>query len=363
MDNSILFAFILFVALLIAGIIVYFIMMQTPKKQSGVDQTVKLYSEKNNSIVAMQTTDANCNLPLCKFNVFSGFNCCNTGTMDDGFCSTAVLQAILKTGVRFLDFQIFSVEDQPAVSSSTQTSYTIKESINSCPFINVMEVISTFAFSCNNAPNCTDPIFIYFRFFSTNQKMYQNLATLLQSYDYLLLGPSYSFQNSSQNLATTPLINLLGKVVIIVDGTNNSFMDCQPFCEYVNMASGTMSLRCLNYNQVLNSPDLHELQNYNCLNNMTIVLPDIKAGTPENPNGNVCQEAGCNFTAMMFNINDGNFQNNMQFFNKNGSAFALKPTCQNDPSSQTVTPPIPQTTDVSTTPRNVETAAGVTFQV
>jgi hypothetical protein len=198
--------------------------------------------------------------------------------------------------------------------------------------------------------------------------MYSNFAKLLKPYASLFLGPSYSFKNNSQNVAVTPLSKLLNKVIIIVDGTNASFMDCPEFCEYVNMTSSSMNLRCLEYNQVLNTPDLYELQRFNCLSNMTVVIPNIVGGTGENPNSNICQEAGVNFTCMMFNLNDANFQNNMQYFNGKGKAFVLKPTCTSNSSTSsatTVTIPaaIPQTPDVSTAPRTIETSNQVTFQI
>jgi hypothetical protein len=365
-DSNVFRSFFLFIALIILGIVAYFVYTDISKKQNQSDQVMTQYQEKNNNLNSITATAAN--KPLSNYFVLSAFNCCNTGNIDDGFCSTAVLQSILKAGPRFLDFQIFSENNQPAVSSSTQANYNIKESVNTCPFVNVMNILATFAFSPKSVPNSTDPLILYFRFFSSNKKMYDNLAALLESYHTLLLDPSFGFHHAASSktnlLCTTPLVNLMGKIIIMVDGTNNSFMDSPKFCEFVNITSNSMNLRCLQYNQVLNSPDLHELQHYNCLNNMTIVLPDIVGGVPENPNGNVCREAYVNFVTVMFNIRDATFEDNLQFFNKNGTAFVMKPACAGvDPSGNTVPDPIPQKSSISSAPRDVQASNGVTFQV
>jgi len=57
---------------------------------------------------------------------------------------------------------------------------------------------------------------------------------------------------------------------------------------------------------------------------MTIVFPD-KENNPKNPSGMLCRHYGCQMTAMRYSNVDNFLLENIQFFSRNGSAFALKP--------------------------------------
>jgi hypothetical protein len=100
-------------------------------------------------------------------------------------------------------------------------------------------------------------------------------------------------------------------------------MDNKDFYEYVNMTSSSMFMRALNYYDVKFTPDMNELQEYN-KKNMTIAMPDVGIN-PENPSGVVCREIGCQLIVMRYQLFVPNLQENMIFFDIDGSAFALKP--------------------------------------
>ena len=57
---------------------------------------------------------------------------------------------------------------------------------------------------------------------------------------------------------------------------------------------------------------------------MTIGMPD-KGSNPENPSAVVLREAGCQLLAMRYQQVDINVEENDLFFNKNKTAFVLKP--------------------------------------
>jgi len=215
--------------------------------------------------------------------------------------------------------------DQPVVETSTVDSNYIKETYNYVPFSEVMNIITSYAFATSTAPNSKDPIVMHIRFKSSNQKMFQNFANLIKNYDRFFLGPAYSFEQNGTNFGNTPLLDLTKKntIVLIVDKSNNSFMDCKDFYEYVNMTSNSIFMRALHYYNVKNTPDLSELQEFN-KQNMSISMPDV--GTdPPNPSAIVCRETGCQMIAMMYQKNDTNLQENNAFFDKSGYAFSLKP--------------------------------------
>ena len=151
------------------------------------------------------------------------------------------------------------------------------------------------------------------------------MADIFKSYDGFMLGPEYSYENQGKNLGDVKLLDLNKKIVVIVDKSSNSaFMENNDFYEYVNMTSNSMFMRALTYSKdVKNTPDLNELQEYN-KRNMTIALPD-NGSNPDNPNGIVCRETGCQMTAMRFQLFDTNLQETLQYFDNSGYAFVLKP--------------------------------------
>jgi len=263
----------------------------------------------------------------------TAYNCCSGGSYKNDFVSDCPLKNIIKQGVRGLDFEIYSIDDEPVVATSTVPSNYIKETYNSINFSTVMEVINNSAFMSDTCPNPDDPIILHLRIKSTNQTMLSNMAKIFSGYADKMLEPVYSYEYTSDinstnqfythNLGNVKLTDLCGKYVIIVDRINAAFMDNKDFYEYVNMTSSSMFMRALNYYDVKFTPDMNELQEYN-KKNMTIAMPDVGIN-PENPSGVVCREMGCQLIAMRYQLFDANLQENMIFFDIAGSAFALKP--------------------------------------
>jgi hypothetical protein len=82
-------------------------------------------------------------------------------------------------------------------------------------------------------------------------------------------------------------------------------------------------MRGLHYYDVKNNPDVNELTNFN-RTGMTIVFPD-KETDPPNPSGMLCRNYGCQMTAVRYSYVDDYLMENIHFFSRRGSAFALKP--------------------------------------
>lgn len=319
------FLFVLILLIIICVLIYYFYMNTLLSKEcSAMDS---LYSTLNTKIHSLNTNDPNCKYNLRDYYVKTAYNCCSAGAYKNDFVGLCALKDVLRQGVRGLDFEIYSVEDQPVVSTSSGSSYYVKETYNYVAFDDVMTIINNYAFSQSTAPNPQDPIIFHLRFMSNNQKMFSTLAKLFENYDSLFLGPEYSFESdknsAKQNFGAIPLLSLRGKIVVIVDNTNKSFSTNQDFYEYVNLTSNSIFMRGLNYYNVKNTPDITELQTYN-KQNMTISMPDISAA-PINPSAIICRETGCQMIGMCYQVNDVFLQENNQFFDQGGYAFVLKP--------------------------------------
>lgn len=282
-----------------------------------------LYPSIDGHMIAINSNDPDCSGNLFDYYVKTAYNCCSGGSYKNDFVSICNLKAVIKQGVRCLDFEIYSVNDNPVVAASTDPSYFIKETFNAIQFNDVLSTLQMYAFSGGSCPNPTDPIIIHLRMKSTNQTMFTNMANLFSNYDSIMLGKEYSFEQEGTNLGAVPLLSLQNKVIVIIDRINNSFLENAALLEYINLTSNSIFARAYRYNNVKNNPDINELTAYN-KRGMTIVLPD-NGSNPPNPSGYLCRAAGCQMVAMRFQYVDDYLMENAMFFDTAKYAFVLKP--------------------------------------
>ena len=260
---------------------------------------------------------------LRDYYIKTAYNCCSAGNYKNDFVNICALKECIKQGARCLDFQIFSLNDEPVIATSTLNDFTIKETYNSIPFADAIEIIQDYAYSGSTCPNPGDPLIIHLHIMSKNKKIYDKMANILYNkLETKLLGKKYSYENNGKNLGMMPLKNLMGKIVLVIDKTNaifeNTLLD-----EYVNIASNSIFMRFLRFHDVKYTTDMQELIEFN-KKNMTICLPDSKI-TTNNPSSSLSMKYGCQMVGMSFQ----NFDSNMEFydelFDNAGSAFVLKP--------------------------------------
>jgi len=318
-QSYIIFAFILIILAIFIGYMIYLSKLDGKE----VSYMNNLYSSIDGNIRPISAADPDCSGNLFDYYIKTAYNACSGGSYMNDFVNIGNLKAIIKQGVRCLDFEIYSINNEPVVSTSTTDDYFIKQTFNSVGFGSVMDTIKNYAFAGGSCPNPTDPLIVHLRIKSNNQKMYYNLATILKSYDSIMLGKNYSYENAGQNLGGTPLLKLQNKVILIVDKINNAFLENQEFLEYVNLTSNSAFMRAYTYYNVKNNPDTQELTEYN-KRNMTIVLPDSGA-SPANPSALLCRVYGCQMIAMRYQLVDNFLIENAQFFDGSSYAFALKP--------------------------------------
>lgn len=312
--------FIIGIIILIILYYYFFILNLESRECNYMDE---LYSKMNGNIRSIDASDPNCGYTFKDYYIKSAYNCCSGGTYKNDFVSLCNLKNLLKQGVRGLDFELYSVNGRPVISTSTTENYHIKETYNAVDFSDFMNIIVNYGFSTGTCPNPNDPIILHMRIKSTNQSMYSKCAEIFKANERMLLGKEYSYENRKMNLGDTKLMDLARKIVIIVDRSNTAFMENKNFYEYVNMTSNSIFMRALFYYDVKYSPDIKELQEYN-KKNMTIAFPD-KGNNPANPSGIIEREAGCQLLAMRFQKPDTYLEESNNFFNKNGYAYVLKP--------------------------------------
>ena len=334
--------FIMIIVLILSLIVYFYYMYNLNSRECSLMDS--LYANNKSYIASIDYSKPEAGYTLKDYYIKTAYNSCSGGAYKNDYVGICALKNVIKQGVRCLDFEIYSIDEQPVIATSTVPNYHVKETYNSVPFADVMSTVVNYGFSGSTAPNPTDPILLHLRIKSTNQNMLSNCAAIFKQYDAYMLGSHYSYEytnlaNNSKNakgesesasgnyythnLGDVKLKNLAGKIVIIVDRLNTAFMDNQKFYEYVNMTSNSMFMRALNYYDVKFTPDMNELTEYN-KKNMTIAMPDIGAN-PENPSGVVCREMGCQLIAMRYQEFDANLQEMLMFFDEAGSAFVLKP--------------------------------------
>ena len=262
-----------------------------------------------------------CSHPLRDFYVKTAYNCCCAGQLKNDFVNLCALTTCIQQGARCLDFEIYSINNKPVVAAASINDYTVKETYNSIPIADVFNVIQNIAFS-SSTPAYNDPLILHFRIMSNNIAMYDEFADIISSQlNDRILDKNYLYEYQGQNLGKDSISNFAGKIIIIVDSTNSTYKKTK-LEEYINITSGSPFMHILRYDNVKYTQDL-TLTNYN-KKQMSIVIPELSS-TNKNPNFNIARQYGCQFIAMSFQNYDSNLEYYNAFFDKEKSAFVLKP--------------------------------------
>ena len=267
---------------------------------------------------------------------------------------------VLARGCRFIDFEVFSVDNQPVIASSSVKSFNYKETYNHIPVSDAFEVLGSYAFSGAKCPNPGDPFIIHMRMMSRNVTMYDNMAKIIMQSKAIarnLLGPKYGREYQSKDLGNESLTDLKGKIIFIVDGTNSLYRKTKLF-ELINMSSNTMFLSKYTYFGVKNVGDPQAFKDAN-KKNMCLVMPD-KGGRPINDGHNGPFTWGCQIAAMCFQdeARDEKLKAYEDKFASVGYAFILKPA-ELRYVPITIAPPAPPNPKASMEARPAEAAGGV----
>ena len=270
-----------------------------------------MYDNNNTTIKSFfgVTTNETNNF-LYNYYIKTAYNCCCGGNYKNDYVNTCALESCIKGGVRCLDFEIYSVNNQPVIAASSVDNFTIKETYNSIPFIEAMEMIRDKAFSESNCPCSKDPLFLNFRIKTKHQNIYNQMALdLLNTLAPKLLGKKYSYQykldNKMKNFGAVKLDELKGKVVIMVDGAGSLFAGTN-LEEYINIASNGPYLKIVRYDTLNGLADEDKIGeiDYN-KEHITMCLPNLST-RPKNFPCYVPQNCGCQFIAMCFQSYDSN---------------------------------------------------------
>jgi hypothetical protein len=279
-------------------------------------------------ITGISKRDERFNYKFRDFYIKSSYNSCSSGQFKNDWVDLCALTNVIKQGYRVLDFEVYYVNDKAVVATSNSTKFTEKGTYNSIPIGDVIKVISTQAVSSSmttdSCPNAFDPLVLHFRIKSTHLEVYNQIADALVQYlDSRLLPNKYSYANNGHNLGMVDLKDMLGKVIIMVDKINNNNIQGTKLEELVNILGGGAFLRSFPYNDVVHTPDMDELVNFN-KKNMTITYPNLSYND-SNYNSSIVMQYGVQMGCMCAQNNDVFLQAYTTLFNQAGTAFLLKP--------------------------------------
>ena len=357
---------------------------QNSKMKSSVGGTSNptpiIFDSCGNIIDASMPADINFNDHKGTYNVndyyiYGSYNSCNmSGTVKNNVVSTNALIYVIAQGVRFIDFEIYNLEGEPIIATSTEpTNYYIKESYNYITFSAAMDTLVTNAFSFTGAPNYSDPIFLQLRIKSTDCNMMDKMVDIFNQYQSYLLSAKYNYtyqtctnKDSSgkqvcltNNIGNLPLYIFQNKIIIIANLSNKDLPECTRFMELVNMTSYSIYLRVLTNYEMVNTPDQTELLDFN-KRSMTVVTPDVGASTHVNPDPSISTQLGIQIVAPDFSIDDQNLTDIKNMFID--YAFILKPASQRyQPVVLTVPTPNPPSYNYS--PRSFSVVGGSTYNI
>lgn len=322
------------------------------------DENTKEFIDKN--ITSINPGDSQSKFKLRDYYIKSAYNAFNPDKFKNSNVSMDALLYVIARGCRFIDFEVFSVENQPVIASSSVNSFNYKETFNHIPVSDAFEVLGSYVFSGSKCPNPGDPFIIHMRLMSRNVTMYDNLAKIISQSKTVarnLLGPKYGREYQTKDLGNENLLDFKGKIILMVDGTNPIYRNTKLF-ELINMSSNSLFLSKYTYFGVKNIADPQIFKDSN-KKNMCLVIPD-KGGRPVNDGHNGPFTWGCQIAAMCFQeeVRDEKLKAYEDKFASVGYAFILKPEDLRYVPI-TIAPPAPPNPKASMEARPTEAAGGV----
>jgi hypothetical protein len=190
----------------------------------------------------------NLRLPLKEYVIMSSWN---SASNTEGIVSLSTLGNNLKRGYRFIDLEIYLVDNQAQVSFSSVKPYDVMES-EPILFLDVCKLIVKDGFATNNGD---DPLLLHLRIKSKSPLIFEELASILQIECNTRL---YKSKVSGETI----LSDIKNRLVIVVDRNYVPDIDnykCSGKCrkdfkKMINMYSGVPNFESMKFVQKLDQP-------------------------------------------------------------------------------------------------------------
>uniref|UniRef100_A0A6C0ICP1 Phosphatidylinositol-specific phospholipase C X domain-containing protein n=1 Tax=viral metagenome TaxID=1070528 RepID=A0A6C0ICP1_9ZZZZ len=296
--------------------------MATASTVAGQTNELSIMTVKNEGPgVTTYNVQSMGNLPLKEYCIKSSYNSACSGT----FMNLNTIKYILQRGCRFLDFELYYI-NQNVVVGFSDDGYTML-SKNTLALTDVFASLISNGFSAPS-PNLGDPLFVQLRIRTTDPQAYQNIATAITS--------GLSTRLFKGNVNGNTLINtIMGKIVLVVDAQVSGDYSMYPICNtgdnnckslgmLVNMQSNIYPLYKYNSKQMTNllsnPPAMYDSQNTD-ITVLRMIEPATSTETV-NPNSSLfIQNYGVQIVENRFYMTDTALNKYEQFFRDNKMAF------------------------------------------
>jgi len=319
-----------FIIVLVVVLTLFWFINKTTLKDRNCASIASLYADNSNKLHSINSNSVE-QYSLRDYYIKTAYNCCATGQFKNDFVDACALKNVIKQGARCLDFEIYTVNDEPVVATSSTLDRSIKETYNSMQFSSVLSTIMNNAFSSGGCANSNDPLILHLRMKTNIEETYNKMAEIIKEKiepSGRLLDKEYSYEfageQGSQNLGAEPICNFLEKVIIIVNKSDsNVVLENTELDEFTNMCSGEVFMRAQNNHDIQYASNVEEIKQYNktC---MTLCMPDLSSNN-NNINSGMAMSLGCQMVAMNFPNFDSNIEHYCYIFDKAGTAFVVKP--------------------------------------
>ena len=225
-----------------------------------------------------RTSFDNSNNMLLNYNVKSAYNCCCGDGYKNNFVALCALEKCISNGCRFLDFEIYSYNNDPIVASSTANSNYIKETYNALLLTEVLTTITDNAFDGTKTLCSNDPLILNFRIMSTNLTMLENMGTIFEEYLDKSINSDFTLMlEKDASVLSVKMKDLYRKMIIICDFNPNPNIILNPkllkLKNYTNLRGNSLSCNTYRYNDIT-IKDASQLIEHT-KKKFTIVLPNL----------------------------------------------------------------------------------------
>jgi hypothetical protein len=192
---------------------------------------------------------------LINYHVKSAYNCCCGDGYKNNFVALCALEKCIANGCRFLDFEIYSYNNDPIIAASTANSNYIKETYNSLSLEEVLITIKEKAFNLTYTNCANDPLILNFRVMSTNLAMLKKMGDLIEKHLADADGVFTLETRKGPNLIFMEMSELYRKVIIICEfnplpSIIDTNADLSKLKDYINLKAKGLFCNTFRYNQI-----------------------------------------------------------------------------------------------------------------
>lgn len=305
------------------------------------NEHAKKYKNEVKSIDGIPSIKKNHRKDIFKnFYYLTAYNCCSGRNYKNNWVDVCALTNALKMGARCLDFEIYSLNNEAIISSSTVDDYTVKETYNSVPFNVAMQTIKT-DIDITRPDQYNLPLILLLRIKSNNQKIFDDMGNILKNLFYdpdnsKLLSYSYNYTliNDGNAILYNEQLKVLGKKIIIAVYTDFKSFDKTNLAYLTNIKvenEDVVNSHSILYRyDKLTSKDSRDPQLINNAKKKIIfVLPSLN-NSIKNMDSKPAILNGCQCIAMKLQFDDPELKAYYEYFkilnsNRQNIPYALKP--------------------------------------